>query len=237
MKGDRAGTEQPIELSEQGSERDPTGYGSAGIGTISSRPIGSGTAAAEPDGDPSRRDDLSKRFEQLFRLQNDALVRMVQARLHDVETAKEVAQQAFEEVFKRDRAGTLTHLRAATLAYLRNYLFKTAHNIALDRLRARAVRIRDAHFIAQVSGHGESPSSEHVCIQAEQWRRVELAIKELPDRCRTAFLLVEIKEIPAEIVAKQMGVERNSVYQLCKRAYEHLMRAVSPDGDERAGRL
>ncbi len=114
---------------------------------------------------------LPERFEQLFRNQNKALVHMLSERLRDPEAARDVAQEAYERIFKGDRAGTLTNLRVATLAYLRNYLFKTAHNIALDRLRARAVRARDAVSVAQHLDGGDAPSAEHVCIQAQEWER------------------------------------------------------------------
>jgi RNA polymerase sigma factor (sigma-70 family) len=175
-----------------------------------------------------RNEGLPTRVERLFRQQNPALVRMLRARLNDREAAEEVAQEAYEEVFRRDKAGTLEKLSAATLEYLRNYLFTTARNLATDRLRQRAMRLRKAHLVlTSRGGSGETPSAEELCIRQEEWECLQRAIQELPYKCRQAFLLVEFECLPVSRVAMQLGVKPNTVYQLCKRSYEHLMKAFA----------
>src|SRR5262249_52558866 len=65
----------------------------------------------------------------LFREHNDALVRFITGRLHSQQEAKEVAQEAYVRLLQLDLPGAVSYLRA--------FLFKTAANLAADRLRAR----------------------------------------------------------------------------------------------------
>src|ERR1700716_3589777 len=71
---------------------------------------------------------------RLFREHNRALVGYLRARLRCENEAKEVAQDASVRLLQLHQPGTPGLLRA--------YLFKTATNLAIDRLRRRAVRYR-----------------------------------------------------------------------------------------------
>jgi RNA polymerase sigma factor (sigma-70 family) len=68
----------------------------------------------------------------LYREHNRVLVRCLTARLRSEQEAKEVAQEAYVRLLQLQKPGAPSLLRA--------YLFKTATNIAIDRLRHRRVR-------------------------------------------------------------------------------------------------
>ena len=174
-------------------------------------------------------DDFRAKIERLFRQQNSALVGLLNARLRDKEWARDVAQEAFERVFTREREDTFSILRAATIAHLRNYLFKTALNIAANGRRDTGrLRDRNEHF-ASLRAEQEAPSAEAHCIHQQEWARLQHALGELPQQCRIAFTLVQVECRDPADVALQMGIKRNTVYQLVRRAYEHLMRALSSE--------
>src|SRR5262245_23495507 len=71
-------------------------------------------------------------IERLFREHNDALLRFVAAKLGSKQEAREIAQEAYVRLL------CLDHREA--VSYLRAFLFKTAANLAMDRLRQRARR-------------------------------------------------------------------------------------------------
>jgi RNA polymerase sigma factor (sigma-70 family) len=171
-------------------------------------------------------DDFHAKIERLFRQQNSALLGMLYVRLRDKEWARDVAQEAYVRVFTREKEETLSILRAATIGHLRNYLFRTALNIAANS--RRDVGVRNGH-LATLRVESEAPSAEAQCIQQQEWARLQRALGELPRQCRIAFTLVEIECRKPADVAVQMGIERNTVYQLLRRAYEHLMRALSSE--------
>jgi RNA polymerase sigma-70 factor (ECF subfamily) len=171
--------------------------------------------------------DFHAKLEHLFRKQNRALVGMLYMRLGDRESAQDVAQEAYERLFRREREETLAVLRAATLGHLRNYLFRSALNLASNHHRNRRVR-EDGP--ASYRLEEDAPSAESVCIEEEERSRLERALEELPRQCRTAFTLLELQGRSAAEAAELMGVKRNTVYQLMRRAYEHLMGALEQEG-------
>jgi DNA-directed RNA polymerase specialized sigma24 family protein len=79
--------------------------------------------------------DRSAHIERLFREHNQSLVRFLNARLASEHEAREVAQEAYVRLLQLDKPGAIGFLRA--------FLFKTASNLAVDRLRHRRI-VRDA---------------------------------------------------------------------------------------------
>jgi RNA polymerase sigma factor (sigma-70 family) len=159
-------------------------------------------------------EDFSARCERLFREHNKALLGLLNAKLHSPVDAKDVAQEAYVRLFQLDKAGTISHLRG--------WLFKTALNIATDRLRERARRARDEHLVFFHSEPGDAPSAERLWIEQQDWECLQREVERLPPKCRQAFTLVEFDCRTIADVAAHMGIKPNTVYQLVKRAYEHL---------------
>jgi RNA polymerase sigma factor (sigma-70 family) len=118
--------------------------------------------------------------ERIFREHNDALLRFIAAKLGSKQEAHEVAQEAYVKLL------SLEHREA--VSYLRAFLFKTAANLATDRLRRRS---RRAFVVSGASLDRAvfdlSPEREVAGEQAIA--RMREAIDELPPKCREAFLL------------------------------------------------
>jgi RNA polymerase sigma-70 factor (ECF subfamily) len=163
-------------------------------------------------------EDFSARCERLFRDHNQALLGLLHTKLHSAVDAKDVAQEAYVRLFQLDKAGTISHLRG--------YLFKTALNIATDRLRERARRARDEHLVFFHSEPTDAPSAEHLWIEQQDWECLQREVERLPPKCRQAFTLVEFDCRSIADVAAHMGVKQNTIYQLVKRAYEHLAKTA-----------
>lgn len=72
------------------------------------------------------------KVDRLFRDHNDTLLRFIAAKLGSVQEARDVAQEAYVRLLRLDTGEAVSYLRA--------FLFKTASNLALDRLRQRARR-------------------------------------------------------------------------------------------------
>ena len=128
---------------------------------------------------PAESGEFSLRCERLFREHNEALVGLLNAKLHSRVDAKDVAQEAYVRLFQLDKAGTISHLRG--------WLFKTALNIATDRLRERARRARDEHLVFFHATPTDAPSAEHLCIERQDWERIQQEVDRLPPKCRQAF--------------------------------------------------
>ena len=68
-------------------------------------------------------------IQRLFEDHNDSLLRFLSVRLRSVEEAREVAQEAYVRLLKLDEPNAVSFFRA--------FLFRTAANLAIDRMRKR----------------------------------------------------------------------------------------------------
>lgn len=168
------------------------------------------TKALEPDG---RREDPQQRAElvtRLFREHNEALVRFLALRLRSQQEAKEVAQEAYVRLLKLDQPGAVGFLRA--------FLFKTAANLAVDRIRHEQMARRiaqESKFLEELS---VQPTPEQSATDAQELRVAERLIDELPPKCRRAFLLHKVYGLGFADIAKQMGLGERMVRTYVCRA-------------------
>lgn len=168
------------------------------------------TKAFEPDGrgeDPRQRTELVTR---LFREHNEALVRFLALRLRSQQEAKEVAQEAYVRLLRLDQPGAVSFLRA--------FLFRTAANLAVDRIRheqmARRV-VRESKFLEELTAQ---PTPEQFATDAQELQLVERLVNELPPKCRRAFLLHKVYGLDFADIAKQMGLGERMVRTYVCRA-------------------
>jgi RNA polymerase sigma-70 factor (ECF subfamily) len=117
----------------------------------------------------------------LFKAHNEALLRFLTCRLRSAQEAKEVAQEAYVRLLQLDTPDSVGYLRA--------YLFKTAANLAADRLKsaARHERIDKLEFFDETEEFEPSPEGG-IAAQQELAAILKL-LDELPARCRYAFLM------------------------------------------------
>ena len=159
----------------------------------------------------------NSRIESLFREHNETLLRFLRARLHSEADAREAAQEAYVRLLQLDHPGQLSFLRA--------YLFRIAANVATDLLRRRTVQNRaqqDTLFFET-----DAPATQERALQArEQLAAVEVALSELPPRCREAFLLSRREGWASGRIAAHLGVSDRMVRLYLVRALEHLEAAI-----------
>lgn len=152
-------------------------------------------------------------IERLFREHNSALLRFVAAKLGSEQEAKEVAQEAYVRLLR------LNHPEA--ISYLRAFLYKTAANLALDRLRARSRTppmrsIEDTELaVFHLSPDRQVEGEQSVAI-------LRAALAELPRRSREAFLLHKMHGLNQAEIAARMQVTQRMVRRHLSRALEYL---------------
>lgn len=148
----------------------------------------------------------------LFREHNDSLVRFLTSRLRSPQEAKEVAQEAYVRVLSLDTPGAVSFLRA--------FLFKTASNIAIDRIRHRQ-RCPHAN---DVSLFDELPERRTPEVRAEGAQEIALLTRllaELPAKCRYAFLLHKVDGLSTREIGAHMNLSERQVRDYILRALLH----------------
>jgi RNA polymerase sigma-70 factor (ECF subfamily) len=152
--------------------------------------------------DPLR--DHSRVIADLFRAHNGALVSFLAARLHNAQDARDVAQEAYVRLLQLDAPGALS--------FLRGYLFKIAENLAIDRIRHRALRERVAYTEGLLFDQlDEASSPERNLLAQEELSRISTRLMELPANCRQAFIMHVLLDRPTKDIAAEMDVSDRMV--------------------------
>jgi RNA polymerase sigma-70 factor (ECF subfamily) len=179
-------------------------------------------------GDPAAAaaGERSALIESLFREHNQSLIRFLAARLASEQEAREVAQEAYVRLLQLDQPGAIGFLRA--------FLFKTAANLATDRLRHRQI-VRGAAQLEWFDlPSGSAPDSE---VSAEQEvALIEAALAELPARCREAFLLSRMGGLGTREIAARMKVTERMVRAYLARALVHCRERIDGANAGTSGR-
>ena len=157
---------------------------------------------------------------ELFREHNRMLVGYLRSRLGSEQEAKEVAQEAYVRVLQLHEPGAPGLLRA--------YLFKTAANLAVDRLRHRRVRQRSEEQpqlfeeLNPTGGELDDPAEQLLAReQADQLLRI---LQELPAKCQQVMNLHRFEGASQRDVSLRLGISERMVrrYVTYAMVYCHL---------------
>ena len=162
---------------------------------------------AEPSGDTG--DGHAQRISRLFSEHNESLIQFLATRLRSVQEAKEVAQEAYVRLLSLEDSGAVSFLRA--------FLFKTAANLAVDRIRSRN-RQRQALDAGLCDEGREAPTPDREAASTQEMEIVRRLVGELPPKCRRAFLLHRVQGAEFSEIAKEMGLSERMVRHYVLRA-------------------
>lgn len=154
--------------------------------------------AQSPDAAPLRVETVRRLFDE----HNRALISFLTARLHSVQDARDVAQEAYVRVLQLDKPEGISFLKA--------FLFKTAANLAVDRLRAQAVR---QHVeVEEVFDSLETPVPlEREVLAAQELDAITRRLQGLPSQCRYAFAMHVLLERPVKEIAAELKLTERMV--------------------------
>jgi RNA polymerase sigma-70 factor (ECF subfamily) len=139
--------------------------------------------------------------------------------LRDQAEAEDVAQEAFLRLWRN----------AATLeigdAGVRPWLARVVSNLCIDRVRAG----RNVSVVAEVPEQAEPARQGRGLEEQALARRVDLALKALPDRQRAALTLFHYEGMSQVEVGAALGVSDEAVESLLARARRALKAALKDE--------
>ncbi len=153
-------------------------------------------------------------IQALFQNHNEELVRYLTSRLKSHDEAVEVAQEAYVRLLRLDDTSTIGFLRA--------FLFRTATNIAIDRIRRKglAQAYVDQEAPPQVNEmFGFTP--ERSIAAKQSLERVLDCVSALPEKCRFAFVEYKFRNRSYDDIAAEMGLTSSMVRKYVLRALVH----------------
>jgi len=152
------------------------------------------------------------RLEELCRTHHRALLAFLQCRLQSISDAQEVAQEAYVRMLTLERPEGVDDLRA--------YLFRTASNLAMDRLRQRGIHARAVDEVA-IREPQTAPAPERRAMAVERLHGLRQALGELPPKTREAFMAHMIEGLDFRAVANAMRLSERMVRYHVTRALAH----------------
>jgi RNA polymerase sigma factor (sigma-70 family) len=125
--------------------------------------------------------------------------------------AEDVLQATFVRSWQALRSG-------AEVRDLRPWLYRIAHNQAVNALRAASVALPDAPQLVDAGGTAPTMSIEGEVERREELRQTLHDIGALPDRQRAALVAVAVADRPHADVAAELGLTDGALRQLLLRA-------------------
>jgi RNA polymerase sigma-70 factor (ECF subfamily) len=163
--------------------------------------------------DAVRTGDLAA-FEAIFRAYATRLAGFAWSYLLVQEESEEVVQDLFAWIWEH-------RFDWEVPGPLRTYLFRSTANRALSRIRHRRVEKNFQDRVARETG-GLEPRDPHspadACAERELAWALERAIKALPDRCRTVFLMNRQQHMSYSEIAGVLGISPRTVEVHMSRA-------------------
>ncbi len=170
-------------------------------------------------------------FTQLVTRYKDALTNYLNAMVGDYEIAADLSQETFLRVYKNIR-------RYSNIYQFSTWIYRIATNLAIDEMRYR--KRRGQVFYRNIWGGRQDPGEEGPEFEISDCRRgprdevlrkessqvLGDAIRSLPEKYRTAFIMKEIQELPYETIAQVLQCSPGTIKSRLHRARELLQRKL-----------
>jgi RNA polymerase sigma factor (sigma-70 family) len=128
----------------------------------------------------------------------------LRSRFPDEPDVDDIVQETYYRLLQARAAGGVSAVKA--------FLFATARNLTIDRLRHRKVARSEslADYVEQ-SVSDETAGIPEIVARNQELEMLTEAIQSLPDRCREIFTLRKVYGLSQMEIAKQLGLSENTV--------------------------
>ncbi|WP_175652096.1 RNA polymerase sigma factor [Pseudomonas sp. Marseille-P9899] len=175
---------------------------------------------SEPLDPPSTDAPARARFLQVFLAQRARMESLVSRRVGCRATAADLVQELFLRFWRRPQV---------EVESLDSYLMRCAGNIAIDHLRSEGARERINDNLPEPIQQTLESEPQAALEADSDLRRIEAALRELPERTRHIFLLNRIHGRTYSEIAKVMQVSQSAVEKHMMRALEACKASVAAE--------
>lgn len=166
------------------------------------------------------RDGSTAALEALMAVYWAPLVRWATCELGDEETARDLIQETFVQVWQR-------RSRWSSKGSPRAYLFCITRHLLIDERRKRKVRAR--WLLRSRRNEPRGPATPADDLDAVRlWEAYQRALAKLPERRREAFLLVYVQGLSHAEVAEVMRLSPQTVANQIVSAVRQLREGLGP---------
>jgi RNA polymerase sigma factor (sigma-70 family) len=106
---------------------------------------------------------------------------------------------------------------------VRPFLFTIARNLMIDRVRKEQVIPIDAMAnLEELEIATDAPGPERTLLARDELRRLQVALDDLPARCREALIMARVDGLSGREIAERMGITESTVSHYLKRGVQGL---------------
>ncbi len=170
-------------------------------------------------------------FTQLVTRYKDSITNYLNMMVGDYDIAVDLSQETFLRVYRSIN-------RYSNLYLFSTWIYRIATNLAIDEIRYR--KRRGQVFYKNVLGSRPSAAKDGYEFEITDVRRSPRdeilrkessqilgdAIRSLPKKYRTAFIMKEVQELPYETIAKVLNCSAGTIKSRLHRARELLQRKL-----------
>jgi RNA polymerase sigma-70 factor (ECF subfamily) len=157
---------------------------------------------------------------QLFAEQSVPLLKSLTARFSNRDEAQEIAPEAWLRIYRLKDPARLQNPRA--------FLFQTASNIAVDRLRRGKLEQQHLEREARADPAMRMATDVQETVRYErELATVHRALSDLPLKCRQAFVLHRTHDYSYPEIAEELVVSTSMVEKYIIQALKHLRNKLS----------
>jgi RNA polymerase sigma-70 factor, ECF subfamily len=142
-------------------------------------------------------------FEQLYRAHAGRLYNLIVRMVSSTETAEDLLQDVFLTAYRK-----VGSFRGDSS--LGTWLYRMAVNHCLDYLRGRQSKMAKTTDSLEDEGMAEPAASAPLVASTISRLDLERAISQLPDGCRTAFVLHDVEGFEHNEIARLLGISEGT---------------------------
>jgi RNA polymerase sigma-70 factor, ECF subfamily len=148
------------------------------------------------------------------------LVVTAYAYLRDNDLARDTAQEVFVDLWRRRQ-------ELPEINSLKAYLRRGVCNKSLDILRHRKRWQTEDAFPETIS---DNSRTEQLAETSELTEAVQNAIAELPEKCRTVFLLSRYEQLSHKEIAEKLDISTKTIENQMTKALRHMRTRLEEQG-------
>ena len=143
-------------------------------------------------------------FEQVFKSHFKSLHAYACTIMRDAMPAEEIVQNIFLKLWEKKEEITIKENISV-------YLYRAVHNESLNYLRHRKVRSAYQSYAMRQHKQTEQEKPAEKVVMKELEKKLEVALQELPEQCRTIFQLSRYEDLKYREIADRLGLSVKTI--------------------------
>ena len=143
-------------------------------------------------------------FEQVFKSHFKSLHAYACTIMRDPMPAEEIVQNIFLKLWEKKEDITIKENISV-------YLYRAVHNESLNYLRHRKVRSAYQSYAMRQHKQTEQEKPAEKVVMKELEKKLEIALQELPEQCRTIFQLSRFEDLKYREIAEKLGLSVKTI--------------------------